>query len=97
MEITFNRDQDTWFLTGPQNWRMNFVYQFQALDVLRFDTRPGKRSIERVRNGSVANLIYTLSPGSKWLILRGGDNEFTPSSTSFSWGFVRYTPKYWGI
>lgn len=97
MEITFTQAQDTWFLTGPQNWKMNFEYQFNAFDVLRFNTRPGYRSIERVRNGVVANLIYTLSPGSKWLILRGGANEFTPLRGSFNWGFVNYTPKYWGI
>ncbi len=97
MEVTFNQNLTSWMLTGPANWRMNFDYAFQTGDIFRFNTRPGKRSIERIRNGNIANLIYTITPGSKWLVLRGGDNVFTPDSGAWSWGFVRYTPQYWGI
>lgn len=97
MEVIFNQNLDSWVLTDSRNWKMNFEYAFLAGDILRFNTRPGQRSIERVRGASTANLIYTLSADSKWLILRGGVNEFTPSSGAFSWGYVKYTPQYWGI
>ncbi len=97
MELIFTASPTGFILIGPSNWRMFLDYPFVTGDVLAFDTRPGKRFITRRRGGNEINLIHTLSRDSKWLILRGGDNIFAPSTGAWSWGFVKYTPQYWGI
>ncbi len=97
VEVTFNSARSTWSLLGFANEKMQFDYAFVNGDVLKFNTRPGWRSIEVVRNGVTTNIIHSLSFDSVWIMLRGGDNTFETDMQVFSWGFVSYTPQFWGL
>lgn len=97
-ELTFtNNLGNGWSITGPRGWKMTFDYEFLAGDILRVSTVELGREVIRVRNGAEKNLAYAIRPSSKWVMLRGGKNDFTASSTLFNWSYFRFTPLYWGI
>lgn len=100
-ELTFNADTQNWIIytDGPGvGAKMELDYAFLSGDKLMVDTRPGQRSIKRLRGTVTKNLIYTRSSDSIWLALHpGGYNDFWTSATTFTWGKVNYLPLYWGI
>lgn len=68
-------------------------------DELRFWTEPGERKTEIVRgsDGTVVNIIHTITNNSDWLFLPGGDSIFSVSGTGFEWIGITLQPRFWGI
>jgi hypothetical protein len=97
LEVIFTTNLSSWTLTNAAGKKMLVTYAFLTNDKLAIDTRPGARGIWLTRGGVTTNIIYALSTDSTWLMLHGGNNEFTTSSASFNWGDVYYLPQYWGI
>lgn len=99
MEVVFNAAVSNWKITDAAGNFLEFDYDFQAGDILAFDTRPGLRGIWVTRNLVTTKIIYSLNSGSKWLMLYGGNNVFSTSDQSFDWnaGETYFLPKYWGV
>lgn len=96
VEVLFTDPYNIWSITRKQQ-RMTFSMDFQAGDVLRIDTRAGQRSLTRLRGTTSSVALHALSVNSTWLMLRGGNNVLSGTSSSFMWGEVVYTPRYWGV
>lgn len=64
---------------------------------------PGDDIIINTREDSRAaysdgvNYIGYRHPGSTWLQLYPGVNNFTMNTTAFNWGSITFTPQYWGL
>jgi len=97
MECNFVAAVTAWSLTDESGNKMDIKYAFQIGDKLTIDTRPGSRGIWVLRGSVTTNIIYALTPDSKWYMLHGGTNAFTTSTQKFTWGNVFYKPRYWGI
>jgi Phage tail protein len=97
MEVIFTATLTHWALFDRAGQKMDIIYNFVSGDRLILDTRPGFREIKIVKSGVPTNIIYGLTSDSVWHMLHGGDNIFTTSSPSFTWGDVFYLPQYWGI
>lgn len=52
------------------------TYSMEAGDTIKIDTTSGNKSVVLLRNGVESNLFNYLAPGSKWLQLDVGVNEF---------------------
>lgn len=97
MGVLFTSNVSDWSITHISGQKMQFDFDFLTGDLLEFDTRPGHRGIWVTRASVRTNIIYVLTSDSTWLMLHGGANNFTTSSSAFDWGDVFYLPLFWGI
>lgn len=99
MEVTFTAAKSVLTIGTDATFlkQMRFDYSFLSGDTLVFDTRPGLRSVQLIRNGVTSNIISALNSASTWLLLHGGVNTFSVITNTFNWGPVFYTPQYWGV
>lgn len=78
--------------------RMILDHDFLVDDIIDISTVDGDRYIRLIRDATQTDILWALrNGGSTWLTLRGGDNVFTVTPTTFSWGQWAYFAKFWGI
>lgn len=96
MKVVFTAPVTNWTITHGTKV-MKFNYPFLANDTLYINTQPGSRAVTLTRNAQDTDLIFAVAPGSKWIMLHGGNNVFTLSDNHYTWRFVQYTPQYLGV
>lgn len=87
--------------TSPNEFIGFQPYNFQAGDIVRIDTQPGKRVASVTRGSQVVNILGALIPGSDWPALDpNGPNEIRINGLEYPMmrlEEVKYYPHYWGI
>lgn len=61
---------------------MGFDYTFQAGDQIRINTLSGQKKMTLFRDSEEINLLAYMSPGSSWLQLAVGHNEFVSTASN---------------
>lgn len=77
---------------------LNFVGALVDGDVLEISTVPGNKYANLYRSGGMSSILYGVDPGSAWIELFPGENDFRVQALGAAIPYtLEYTTKYGGL
>jgi len=90
----------TIYMTGPDNSvsQLDFIDSLLSGDKIEISTVPGNKYVQRTRGGVVTQVLYAVTPQSKWVNLQPGLNKIRVYTTgaAIPWT-LDYVPRYGGL
>lgn len=78
--------------------KLTFITTLQAGDVVQIQTIRGAKFATLTRASVVSSLVYAIAPGSNWIELMQGPNQFRVYAVGAAIPYtVKYTSKYGGL